>query len=170
MNDPSFQWPERFEPSSARLYIRNTRSIAAPAERIWSWLVAAPLWPSWFPNATKVTLLDGATQLAMGTRFRWSQSGVALESVVREYVPNRRLAWFATSPLIQAYHAWDLGAHDDVVQMITDESQHGIMPALLGPILKPRMLAIHDLWLEKLDRQAALGFAYGAEPGQPAGS
>jgi hypothetical protein len=81
----------------------------------------------------------------MGTRFRWSQSGVALDSIVREYVPNQRLAWFASSGLVQAYHAWDLSSQGDVVRVITDESQHGIMPALLGPLLKPRMLAIHDL-------------------------
>jgi hypothetical protein len=145
LNEPSFQWPEGFEPGSARLYIRNARTMSAPAEQIWSWLVAAPLWPSWFPNATKVSLPDGAPQLEMGTRFRWSQSGVALDSIVREYVPNQRLAWFASSGLVQAYHAWDLSSQGDVVRVITDESQHGIMPALLGPLLKPRMLAIHDL-------------------------
>jgi uncharacterized protein YndB with AHSA1/START domain len=138
MNEPSFQWPKGFEPRSARLYIRNTRTISAPVEQIWSWLVSASLWPSWFPNASNVSLLDSASQLEMSTRFRWSQSGVALDSVVREYIPNRRLAWFATSRLVQAYHAWDLNSQGSVVHVIADESQHGIMPTLLGPLLKPR--------------------------------
>jgi uncharacterized protein YndB with AHSA1/START domain len=152
--EPAFAWPAGFEPRSARLYFRNARTIAAPAEQIWSWLVAAPLWPSWFPNASNVSLVDGASQLEMGTRFRWTQSGIALDSVVREFVPNRRLAWFATSRLVRAYHAWDLSPEGGAVHVITDESQHGIMPAMLGPLLKPRMLAIHDLWLARLDLQA----------------
>ncbi len=159
MNEPVFQWPDGFEPNSARLYFRNTRTIAAPVEQVWSWLVAAPLWPSWFPNATNVALHDGASELELGTRFRWSQSGLALETVVREYIPNRRLAWFATSPFIRAYHAWDLDASGNGVRVITDESQRGIMPAFLGPVLKSRMLAVHDRWLAELDRKATSGFA-----------
>jgi hypothetical protein len=62
MNEPSFQWPEGFDPRSARLYIRNARTISAPVEQIWSWLVSATLWPSWFPNA----LVVGAAALPAG--------------------------------------------------------------------------------------------------------
>jgi hypothetical protein len=41
--------------------------------------------------------------------------------------------------------------------VITDETQNGLMPTLVAPILKPRMLAVHDKWLESLERQAASG-------------
>jgi len=159
MTEPSFHWPHGFEPRSARLYLRNSRLIRAAPESIWSWLVRAPRWHSWFPNATNVEILDGGTELTMGTHFRWTQTGITLDSTVREYVAHRRLAWYASSPFIKAYHAWDMSPQADGVLVVTDETQRGVLPMLMGRILKPRMLSIHERWLEGLEEQATTGCA-----------
>jgi hypothetical protein len=142
MQEPRFNWPAGLEPDAARLYFRNERTIDAPAEQIWSWLVAAPLWQSWFPNATNVKILDGdSAVLRRGSRFRWSQSGVKLDSEVLEYEASKRLGWSARSPFIHAYHAWDIQPAERGCLVITDETQRGFVPILFGPVLKPRMLA-----------------------------
>ncbi|MBV9079515.1 MAG: SRPBCC family protein [Elusimicrobia bacterium] len=158
MVDPDFHWPPGFAPNEARLYVRNTRRMAVPVENVWAWLVAAPRWPEWYPNARNVELEDHEVTLTAGTRFRWSQTGVRLSSEVREFVPGRRIAWFARSRLIQAYHAWDLQPDAGLgTLVVTDETQRGLMPLLAAAILRPRMLAIHELWLERLDMQAKTG-------------
>ncbi len=157
MNDPNFFWPAGFEPDVAALYVRNERTMHAPIESVWAWLVAAPRWNSWFPNAKNVKLPAGATTLVAGMPFTWSQTGIALRTEIREFEPRKRIAWYAESPLIKAYHTWDLQTAGDVTRVITDETQNGVMPVLVKPILKPRMLAVHDKWLELLERQAANG-------------
>jgi uncharacterized protein YndB with AHSA1/START domain len=157
MDDPNFFWPDGFAPGVAKLYVRNERTMRAPIDAVWAWLISAPRWNAWFSNATKVRLPDGATTLAAGMHFTWAQSGVWLRSDVREFQPHKRLAWAAQSPLIKAYHTWDLQSDGDGTRVITDETQNGLMPTLVAPILKPRMLAVHDKWLESLERQAASG-------------
>lgn len=154
MHEPSFVWPPGFEPEHARLYLRNARDLEASLGAVWAALVAAPAWPNWYPNARAVKLPPGQTTLSEGTRFTWMQTGVALESVVVEFVPERRLAWSARSPFIQAYHTWDLAPSEKGCSVVTDETQRGMMPTLLGPFLRPKMLAVHDLWLEKLEERA----------------
>ncbi|MBD5655197.1 MAG: hypothetical protein IAI50_08435, partial [Candidatus Eremiobacteraeota bacterium] len=54
----------------------------------------------------------------------------------------------------QAYHAWDLTPSKRGCFVTTDETQHGIMPAVLGPLLKRRMLELHDRWLRDLEARA----------------
>jgi len=151
MQEPIFAWPAGFAPGTARSYLRNERTIDAPPERVWATLVAAARWHDWFPNATRVRIEGDADALTAGARFRWSQTGVPLVSEVREFVPLRRLGWSARSPLIRAYHAWDIQPlADGGCHVITDETQNGVMPTLGGRFMHARMLRVHDLWLERL--------------------
>jgi len=130
--------------------------IDAPIENVWQWLIAAPLWPTWFRNAANVRL-DSGNLLSSDVRFRWSQTGVALDSTVQEFAPFERLAWFAKSPLVRAYHTWDLREIGGRTSVVTDETQQGIMPTLLGFALRGQMLKLHDLWLAELGKKAAQG-------------
>jgi hypothetical protein len=139
------------------LYVRNERRIHAPAERVWAWLVRAPLWPTYVPTAKKVRVEGGWPELGLGARFTWRQMGQALESEVRDFDPPRRLGWFARNRLLRAYHVWDLRADGEACLVTTDESQLGFIPAALGPLVRPRMLRAHDLWLEGLERRASAG-------------
>lgn len=153
-HEPNFTWPERFSPGEARLHVSNARDMAATVESVWSHLVAAPLWTSWFPSATGVKLPGGSDRLASGMRFTWSQAGVRLDAQVREFVACRRIAWLATSPWIQAYHTWDLAPSARGCSVVTDETQRGLMPLLFGWVLEPRMTSLHDTWLTRLETRA----------------
>ncbi len=150
---PDFRWPAGYDPAQAALYIRNTRRIGAAPEAIWAQLVAAPLWPQWYRFSKNVSLRDGGTELRAGSRFTWTTQGIRLETEVREFEPFRRLAWFATSPFVSAYHAWDLRPDGDTTVVVTDETQRGIMPALGSAIVRPMMLRAHDAWLAGLERR-----------------
>jgi Polyketide cyclase / dehydrase and lipid transport len=155
MIEPSFRWPDGFRPEQAALYVRNVRRIEQPAVAVWDALVRAPHWPVWYRNASRVRLPNGAHELALGMRFRWTQTGIPLDCEIREFEPTARIAWFARSPLIQAYHAWDIQVDGDACLVVTDETQRGFLPRLFGPLLKPRMLTIHDRWLACLETESA---------------
>ncbi|MBD5654154.1 MAG: hypothetical protein IAI50_03110, partial [Candidatus Eremiobacteraeota bacterium] len=85
MYEPDFAWPAGFRPYESRLYVRNRLDMDASVEAVWASLVAAPLWPTWFPNATAVALPAGRDILEASMKFSWSQSGVRLASDVREH-------------------------------------------------------------------------------------
>ncbi len=139
------------------MYVRNQRRIHAPAERVWAWLVRAPLWPSYLRTAKNVHLEGGLSELAAGVRFTWNQLGQQLESEVAECEPPRRLGWFSRNRLIQAYHVWDVRSDGDDSLVTTDEAQHGFLPATFPFIVRPRMLKGHELWLDVLEQQASAG-------------
>ena len=77
-------WPAHYQPSNCPIHVRNEIDITAPPERVWAWLIRAPLWPSWYVNSANVRLLDGISDLALGAVFRWKTFGVSIESVVQE--------------------------------------------------------------------------------------
>lgn len=129
MIEPQFRWPAGFRPGEALLYVRNTRRIAQPASAVWERLVLAPQWPSWYQNASNVVLPGDAEELGPGMKFRWTQTGIPLDTEIREFEPGNRIAWFARSPWIQAYHAWDLQPDGDACIVVTTRRSAGFFRA-----------------------------------------
>lgn len=154
----TIRWPVEYEPSRCPIHVRNELAIPVHAERVWSWLVRAELWPSWYENSKNVRFLEGAApDLAAGTRFRWTTFGVTIESRVIEFVPCERLAWDAHATGVHAYHAWLIGKTPEGCRVVTEESQRGWI-ARLGKLLMPnRMYRFHQIWLERLRDQALKG-------------
>ncbi len=149
------RWPERFRPDRAPVHVQNAIDIPAPPERVWSWLVRAPDWPSWYPNSRDVRLVGGGEELRSGSLFRWSTFGAALLSRVEEFEPPSRLAWSARGPGVDVYHAWLLEARAEGTHVVTEEAQYGAL-ARLDHLLRPnRMYRGHDLWLRRL-RECAI--------------
>jgi uncharacterized protein YndB with AHSA1/START domain len=132
--------------------------MAASPDRVWAWLIRAPLWPSWYSNSAKVRILDGpGPDLGLGTRFRWRTFDVTITSTVLEYVPGERIAWDARALGVDAYHAWVVQASPQGCYVLTEETQHGFL-ARAGALLMPnRMSKRHQMWLEGLERQAQAG-------------
>ena len=132
--------------------------MEAPADVVWTWLIRAHLWPTWYANAEDVTFLEGEPpDLGPGVRFRWKTFGVTLESRVLEFVPTERIAWDARGNGVDAYHAWVISKMPRGSHVLTEETQHGWL-ARLGSVLMPqRMRRYHQLWLEELARKAAGG-------------
>lgn len=157
-DDLEIHWPERFAPASAPVHVRNHLRIDAPAERVWAWLVRAEAWPSWYPNASRVRL-DGnrGPDLALDRAFRWRTFGVGIRSRVREFVPFSRIAWDGRAPGIDVYHAWVIAERGQGCEVVTEETQYGVMARLGAWLMPTRMSRFHQIWLEELAAKAATG-------------
>lgn len=160
MNDQSgIQWPEHYYPQNCPVHVRNELDMAAQPQRVWAWLVRAPLWPSWYVNSANLRILEGAGEvLEPGTRFRWKTFGVTITSTVLEYIPNERLAWDAKGIGVDAYHAWLLRPSAKGCDVLTEETQHGWLARLGQLFLPKRMSKYHQIWLESLQDKALSGF------------
>src|SRR5271167_1392032 len=86
---PNIHWPAGFEPNKADLFAHNELLINASCERVWSHIVDASQWPTWYPNSKDVRIQGGERLLGSGTVFRWTTFGLTIESNVHEYVPNQ---------------------------------------------------------------------------------
>jgi uncharacterized protein YndB with AHSA1/START domain len=150
-NHTTVDWPESFVPGEAALFSHNEVVIAAPCQRVWSTLVAASTWPSWYGNAREVRLLDhDPTSLQKNSTFTWITFGVAVRSEVREYVPPTRLAWHGSTEGMTAYHAWLLQPLPTGCHVITEETNNG--PSAIA-LRRTAPEAIHDghaTWLAQL--------------------
>ncbi len=156
--DLAILWPTHFAPPSCPLHVRNELRIPASPERVWAWLVAATLWPTWYVNSAHVRILQGnGSDLAQGTKFRWKTFDVTITSTVLEFVPHERIAWDAHALGIEVYHAWVLRPTAEGCHVLTEETQHGWL-ARLGKLFMPnRMHKYHQIWLEALARQSRAG-------------
>ena len=158
-NEPfAVEWPNHYEPRNCPIHVRNELDMVAPQDRVWAWLIRAPLWPTWYVNSANVKILAGIDpDLRKGSRFRWKTFGVTLTSTVLEYVPNERIAWDAHAFGVDAYHAWVLRPSAKGCNVLTEETQHGWI-ARLGMLFMPnRMHKFHQLWLEALASKAGAG-------------
>lgn len=130
---------------------------AAPPEAVWAWLVRAPLWPSWYPNASDVVLAGGASDLALGVTFTWRTFGVAIRSTVVEFEPCERIAWNAFGLGLDAYHAWEITRTAGGSHVLTEETQYGWAARLSSLVFPDRMSKFHQIWLDRLAEKAEIG-------------
>lgn len=159
MSNPiQIYWPSHFAPHNCPIHVRNELAMSATPDKVWTWLVRATLWPTWYVNASHVRILQGnGSDLAFGTKFRWKTFGVTITSTVLEFVPHKRIAWDARALGLEVYHAWVLQPTAEGCHVLTEETQHGWL-ARLGKLFMPnRMHQYHQIWLESLARQSVAG-------------
>ena len=152
------KWAAGFGPESSSVYARNEIVIAAPAERVWRWLIRAAKWPEWYSNSANVSFLSGEPpDLALGTEFRWKTFGATITSRVIVFEPPLELVWDAHG-VLDANHGWIIEADSGGgCRVITEECQNGILPKLAWWYLRPMLLRGHQKWIESLKRVAESG-------------
>jgi hypothetical protein len=100
-------WPEGFSPKQTDAFVHNQIFINAPAKVIWSNLVNAKDWPSWYSNSADVQITNAdEDRLGPKSQFKWKTFGFPVSSRVNEFVPDIRLGWFGDGTGIHAYHTW----------------------------------------------------------------
>src|SRR3984957_7552626 len=72
---PNIHWPIGFEPQKADLFAHNDLIIDASCERVWTHIIEASRWPTWYPNSKDVDIQGGDQVLRNGTVFRWTTFG-----------------------------------------------------------------------------------------------
>ena len=150
--EKDIHWPQGFDPSKADLFSHNALLIHASCEKIWSHIVDATTWPSWYPNSKNVQITGGASKLDSGTVFRWQTFGIDLESRVNEFVPYARIGRYGYAPGAEPtfYHTWYLKPQSDACMVITDEVGKGGDAKKLRQTDEGLMHRGHDLWLATL--------------------
>ena len=152
------RWPAGCAPDGAPVYTLNQLAVSAPPERVWAWLVRPGAWPSYYGNASNVRFVDGGgPELRLGSVFRWRTFGVTVETIVTELVPNERLTWTGKTAGGTGCHGWVIVGTATGCQVVTEETQRGIVPSLGRWFLCRGLLSQHQRWLEGLARVAAGG-------------
>lgn len=152
-------WPPGHEPAGAAIHAVNLGASSAPPEAIWAWLVRPESWPAYYRNALRIRHLEGDWPVvAPGTRFSWITFGVRVETVVTEFEPARALAWTGTGLGATGHHVWLLDPVPGGGAAIrTEETQRGLAPRALAPVLRPAMVRMHQRWIEGLSEIALSG-------------
>jgi hypothetical protein len=151
-------WPEGFSPKQTDAFVHNQIFINAPAKVIWSNLVNAKDWPSWYSNSADVQITNaGEDRLGPKSQFKWKTFGFPVSSRVNEFVPETRLGWFGDGTGIHAYHTWLIIEKSNGCEVITEETQNG-PSAIAFNLNQPRaMYDAHDWWLAALKVRSERG-------------
>lgn len=148
-------WPDKYRPGTSDIHVVNSLAMEASRHAVWNRLVRATEWPNWYPNSSDIRLLDTESDtLAMGTRFRWKTFGVTIQCTVEEFQPEERLAWSSNSRGMSVYHAWLITPQAQGCHVLTEETQHGLIPKIGKLFMPKRMHKFHQIWLEQLNRVA----------------
>lgn len=151
---PDINWPNGFDPMAADLFSHNQLLINAPVEKVWRHLIEVLKWPTWYPNAKEVSVINQSKDtLQEGSIFQWITFGIPLESKVNEFLPYSRLSWYGYAPGTKPsfYHTWYIVPQGSgACLVVTDEVGKGPDAAALRENNEGLMHRGHDLWLATL--------------------
>ncbi|MEM6842672.1 MAG: SRPBCC family protein [Bacteroidota bacterium] len=156
MKTVNITFPEEYHPSKSAIHAHNELFIPASSNTIWYWLINATSWPEWYPNSANVEILnqENNSHLTENSKFNWRTFNTNIQSEVKEFEENKRLAWVANGSGLLAYHSWLIIEKDDGCLVVTEETQRGFLPRLFGFFIKKGLLKQHQIWLEGLRKKA----------------
>ncbi len=142
------QWPADYTPAQRKFYVHNQIAIDAPPDAVWKVLIDYASWTDYYRGASEVCLADPAQkQLSDSSIIRWKTMGLRFSSHIREFVPNRRLAWESINPKIRGYHVWHIIPRGRGCLLVTEEAQRGWL-TFFEKLFQPNKLhRLHDEWL-----------------------
>lgn len=157
--DPSTNlvvWPDEFNPEKAKWYVYNEIEINAKPEVVWNILIDAKKWHTFYDGVqSPVEFLDpNATTLRNGLAFKMHTMGLRLEPVMKEFVPNERMAWEVRRGNLTAYHAWVIVPTANGCRLITPEAQNGFLTTMQKWFQPNKLLKLHDKWLRLIKERA----------------
>lgn len=152
------RWPPGLDPEKCPVHALNELRIEAEPERIWAWLVRAPLWPTFYANARRVMIESApGPDLGPGVVFAWTTFGLRMRTTITEWEPPFRLTWRGARFGAEGCHGWVIEPVTGGCRVVTEEVQRGVLPALAAPLLRRALHRGHSRWLEGLERVATAG-------------
>jgi hypothetical protein len=157
--DPSTNlvvWPDEFNPLKAKWYVYNEIEINAKPEVVWDILIDAKKWHTFYSGAqSPVEFMDTtATTLRNGLVFKLHTMGLKLKPVMKEFVPNERMAWEVRRGNLTGYHAWVIVPTSNGCRLITPEAQNGFLTTMQKWFQPNKLLKLHDKWLRLIKERA----------------
>jgi len=149
-------WPNEFNPEKSKWYVYNEIEINAKPEIVLDILIDAKKWHTYYKGLeSPVQFYDSnATTLRNGLVFKMHTMGLHLEPVMKEFVPNERMAWEVRRKNLKAYHAWVIVPTATGCRLITPESQNGFLTFLQRVFQPNKLMKLHDIWLRSIKEQA----------------
>ena len=155
LRDNQIRWPKGFEPEEADLFAHNEMDIRAGCETVFSNLVDAEAWPSWYSNSKDVKVLNTPDhRLRKNARISWETFGFHVESRVWEFEPSSRLGWFGDSKDVHAYHTFLLTKAPEGCHIVTEEVVKGPGAIQFREQQPNGMHEGHQLWLTTLKNRS----------------
>jgi hypothetical protein len=62
-------WPDEHRPSVRRIHAANDASTSGSSDIVWSLIIHAPEWPSFYPHATNIRIEGGGYDLSLGAIY-----------------------------------------------------------------------------------------------------
>ena len=167
MKSSKVYWPPDLRPENSPVYSYNELEIGvAEAELIWSWLIRAESWSSWYPNCKDLRILkDEGPNLEAGSEFDWTTFGVRVKTRVDKFIPYEALSWRGSGLGAEGYHIWIIEPLKYSYKVITEEVQRGFVPYVGRYPIKKLLLKYHQIWLEGLARMVRSGLSPGIKGG-----
>jgi hypothetical protein len=154
-NAEKINFPTPYEPSKSKFYVHNEIEINAKPEVVWGFLIDALKWQSWYKGAKNISFINpNDTILSSSSVFKWETMGLKFQSTIKQFEPNRLLAWESKKKCIQGYHVWLIVPTDKGCKVITDESQNGWLTFFEKAFQKNKLKKLHDVWLTELKKKA----------------
>ena len=151
LHNRQIHWPKGFEPEQADLFAHNEIDIQAGCEIVFSNLVDAEAWPSWYSNSKDVKVLNTPDhRLRKNARISWETFGFHIESRVWEFKSNSRLGWFGDGKDVHAYHTFLLTKVPEGCHLVTEEVVKGPGAIQFREQQPNAMHEGHQLWLMTL--------------------
>jgi uncharacterized protein YndB with AHSA1/START domain len=152
-------YPPEYDPRCSAIYALNEIDVRAPAEVVWTLLVNAENWSSYFPPENQVKILTGGPELKLGTNYTRVTIGFPMHLVVTECVSGSRLSWSTTvdgdTTGSTAFHGWVITPTQHGCHVLSEETQQGPwfveQPGHKHP---GGLFRYHQDWVEALARAA----------------
>lgn len=147
-------WPANYDPAKSKFYIHNEIEINTSPQAVWEVLIDAKKWPSYYEGAKNVVLIDTSQNvLQANSVIKWQTMGLKFVSTIKEFVPNKLLAWESKKKNIQGYHVWLIVPTPNGCKVITDESQNGWLTFFEKTFQGKKLQKLHDVWLKELKKK-----------------
>ncbi|MFM2386681.1 MAG: hypothetical protein RL660_1438 [Bacteroidota bacterium] len=144
-------WPTEYDPAKSKFYVHNEIEINAKPEIVWAYLIDALKWQSWYKGAKNVIFANQTdTVLNANSIFNWQTMGLKFQSTIKQFEPNRLLAWESKKKSIQGFHVWLIIPTEKGCKVITDESQNGWLTFFEKTFQGKKLKKLHDVWLSEL--------------------
>ncbi|MCR9015573.1 SRPBCC family protein [Aquiflexum gelatinilyticum] len=153
---PLISWPTEFEPEKSKFFVHNEIEISAPPEVVWNILIDALTWESWYVGAKNVSLINPSDKvLQADSQFNWETMGLKFpNTTIKEFEPNRLLAWESRIKSIQGYHFWLIVPTAEGCKVITEEAQNGWLTFFEKTFQGKKLHQLHDVWLGEMKLKA----------------
>ena len=151
--DPAIRWRKDFDPSTATIFSHNEAVINASCPHVFAVLTDVSAWPEWLIFAREAHIDGPDKTIHQGTLVHLTMFGGPMDTLIAEYVPNFRLAWFprgASEAKAQHYHAWLLIPQANACRVVTEETGISVDDSKRVAAHDTTMHRAHDLWLASL--------------------